>query len=333
MPSLLVTNDFPPKHGGIQSYLYELWRRLPPGETTVLTTSFPGAASWDAQQSFRIDRVRQRVLLPTPAVARRVDALAARGRSRRDLPRSDAAARADRAAVEGRAVRRRGARERDHRIRTNAGEQAAGAARHAQRRGRGRRGFLPGRRRGRSGRSIPRRRVDPAGRGRRALPSGRRRGARRDPPPLRPRSRTAARAGRVAARPAQGLRRRDRRDVRRPWRRAGRRAARDRGSRPRPSQARAARAWRACSSSGGSPTPISRVSTCAPTCSRCAAGIVGGGSRPRGSASCSSRLRPAGCRRSPAAAVARTRRSPTARRGTSWRPATSMRCAMRSGAS
>ena len=30
MPSLLVTNDFPPKIGGIQSYLYELWRRLPP---------------------------------------------------------------------------------------------------------------------------------------------------------------------------------------------------------------------------------------------------------------------------------------------------------------
>ena len=41
MPSLLVTNDFPPKHGGIQSYLYELWRRLPPDETTVLTTAFP----------------------------------------------------------------------------------------------------------------------------------------------------------------------------------------------------------------------------------------------------------------------------------------------------
>ena len=49
MPSLLVTNDFPPKHGGIQSYLYELWRRLPPTETTVLTTAFPGAAEWDAR--------------------------------------------------------------------------------------------------------------------------------------------------------------------------------------------------------------------------------------------------------------------------------------------
>ncbi len=76
MPSLLVTNDFPPKHGGIQSYLYELWRRLPPDETTVLTTPFDGAAVWDAQQAFRIERTRERVLLGTPSLRRRIDALA-----------------------------------------------------------------------------------------------------------------------------------------------------------------------------------------------------------------------------------------------------------------
>ena len=76
MPSLLVTNDFPPKHGGIQSYLYELWRRLPAGETTVMTTPFAGAARWDAQQAFRIERTRQRVLLPTSSMARDIDALA-----------------------------------------------------------------------------------------------------------------------------------------------------------------------------------------------------------------------------------------------------------------
>ena len=76
MASLLVTNDFPPKLGGIQSYLYELWRRLPAADTTVLTTAFPGAAAWDAQQPFRIERSRHRVLLPTPQVVRDVDALA-----------------------------------------------------------------------------------------------------------------------------------------------------------------------------------------------------------------------------------------------------------------
>ncbi len=76
MPSLLVTNDFPPKIGGIQSYLYELWRRLPPESTTVLTTPQSGDRAWDALQPFRVERTREPVLLPSPWLARRVDALA-----------------------------------------------------------------------------------------------------------------------------------------------------------------------------------------------------------------------------------------------------------------
>jgi phosphatidylinositol alpha-1,6-mannosyltransferase len=76
VPSLLVTNDFPPKHGGIQSYLYELWRRLPPAETTVFTTEFSGSGRWDRQQEFRVERARRGVLWPTRALARDVDALA-----------------------------------------------------------------------------------------------------------------------------------------------------------------------------------------------------------------------------------------------------------------
>jgi phosphatidylinositol alpha-1,6-mannosyltransferase len=74
---LLVTNDFPPKHGGIQSYLWELWRRLPPEDTTVLTTRHPGAAAWDDDQPFRIVRDKAKVLLPTRAVKEQIDALAA----------------------------------------------------------------------------------------------------------------------------------------------------------------------------------------------------------------------------------------------------------------
>jgi len=76
MPSLLVTNDFPPKHGGIQSYLYELWRRLPSDETTVLTTRFRGDRDFDVQQAFRVERSRHKVLLPTRRLAADVDALA-----------------------------------------------------------------------------------------------------------------------------------------------------------------------------------------------------------------------------------------------------------------
>jgi phosphatidyl-myo-inositol dimannoside synthase len=73
--SLLVTNDFPPKIGGIQSYLYELWRRLPVDDATVLTTSYPGAEEWDAAQAFRVVRAG-RQLLPTASLARRIDDLA-----------------------------------------------------------------------------------------------------------------------------------------------------------------------------------------------------------------------------------------------------------------
>ena len=74
---LLVTNDFPPKVGGIQSYLWELWRRLPPEEFVVLTTAHPDAPAFDAAQPFRVERVASSVLLPTPALIRRIDRLAA----------------------------------------------------------------------------------------------------------------------------------------------------------------------------------------------------------------------------------------------------------------
>ena len=77
MTHLLVTNDFPPKVGGIQSYLWELWRRLPPEEFAVLTTAHDGARAFDAQQPFRIERVAQRVLLPRRRLVRRIDRLAA----------------------------------------------------------------------------------------------------------------------------------------------------------------------------------------------------------------------------------------------------------------
>ena len=74
---LLVTNDFPPKVGGIQSYLGELWRRLPPADVTVLTTPQRGWEAFDATQPYRIVRTKEQVLLPTSSLRRRIDALAA----------------------------------------------------------------------------------------------------------------------------------------------------------------------------------------------------------------------------------------------------------------
>jgi len=74
---LLVTNDFPPKIGGIQSYLWELWRRLPPDRFAVLTSPHHGAAAWDRAQPFEVHRVREPVLLPHPWMAHRIERLAA----------------------------------------------------------------------------------------------------------------------------------------------------------------------------------------------------------------------------------------------------------------
>jgi phosphatidylinositol alpha-1,6-mannosyltransferase len=79
---LLVTNDFPPKVGGIQNYLWELWSRLDPQSFSVLTASSdPAAAEFDQEQARRgvkIERVPSKVLFfPTPAVRRRIEVAAA----------------------------------------------------------------------------------------------------------------------------------------------------------------------------------------------------------------------------------------------------------------
>lgn len=73
---LLVTNDFPPKIGGIQNYLWELWRRLPADDFVVYTTPYRQMAEFDAQQGFRIERSPEPVLGPYPWLVRRINRLA-----------------------------------------------------------------------------------------------------------------------------------------------------------------------------------------------------------------------------------------------------------------
>jgi len=73
---LLVTNDFPPKIGGIQSLLWEWWRRLPPDRFAVMTSPYAGAAQFDSVQPYRIERTSEPVLLPHPWMVRRIDRLA-----------------------------------------------------------------------------------------------------------------------------------------------------------------------------------------------------------------------------------------------------------------
>src|SRR4051812_11461100 len=74
---LLVTNDFPPRPGGIQSFLYGLVSRLPPDDVVVYTSRWRGWEEWDAEQPFRVVREDTSVLLPTAGVRRRAVALMA----------------------------------------------------------------------------------------------------------------------------------------------------------------------------------------------------------------------------------------------------------------
>jgi phosphatidyl-myo-inositol dimannoside synthase len=74
--TLVVTNDFPPRAGGIQAYVHELAIRQPPGSVVVFASTSPGAAGFDAAQPFPVVRHPTAMLLPTPEVGRRVRAVA-----------------------------------------------------------------------------------------------------------------------------------------------------------------------------------------------------------------------------------------------------------------
>lgn len=69
---LVVTNDFPTRRGGIESFVLALCERMPPDEVVVYTASMPGDAEYDATLAFPVYRDPASTLLPTPAVARRV---------------------------------------------------------------------------------------------------------------------------------------------------------------------------------------------------------------------------------------------------------------------
>ncbi|MEV0773448.1 glycosyltransferase family 4 protein [Nocardia salmonicida] len=75
--TLLVTNDFPPRPGGIQSYLQALSNQLPPEDLVVYAPRWRGDSheKFDAAQKFRVVRHPTTLMLPTPAVIKRASAL------------------------------------------------------------------------------------------------------------------------------------------------------------------------------------------------------------------------------------------------------------------
>ena len=76
--TLLITNDFPPRPGGIQSYLETYLEHFDPDDVAVLASTFRGEEStrYDASKPYPVERVPTEMLLPTPELAERVRRLA-----------------------------------------------------------------------------------------------------------------------------------------------------------------------------------------------------------------------------------------------------------------
>ncbi len=72
--TLVVTNDYPPRVGGVQRVLHGLVRQLPPDRVAVLSPSWPGWEAFDAGEPYQIFRQPERFLWPGPGVGRRVRA-------------------------------------------------------------------------------------------------------------------------------------------------------------------------------------------------------------------------------------------------------------------
>jgi len=71
--TLLVTNDYPPRVGGIQRTLEALIRELPPDRVSVLAPAWEGAEAFDADVPYPVLREPDTFAWPTPAFARRLD--------------------------------------------------------------------------------------------------------------------------------------------------------------------------------------------------------------------------------------------------------------------
>lgn len=71
--TLLVTNDYPPRVGGIQRTLHALMRELPPEKAAVFAPSWEGAEAFDAVEPYEVVREPRTFAWPTPHVRRRVE--------------------------------------------------------------------------------------------------------------------------------------------------------------------------------------------------------------------------------------------------------------------
>ncbi|BEP15405.1 glycosyltransferase family 4 protein [Acidothermaceae bacterium B102] len=68
--TLVVTNDFPPRAGGIQQFVHQVVDRLPPEDVVVLASRHEGDQTFDATLPYRVVRYPHYPMVPTPAVNR-----------------------------------------------------------------------------------------------------------------------------------------------------------------------------------------------------------------------------------------------------------------------
>ena len=64
--TLVITNDFPPRKGGIQTFVSQLLGELDPRSVVVFTSNWAGAAEYDQTMNYPVIRTKSSVLLPTP---------------------------------------------------------------------------------------------------------------------------------------------------------------------------------------------------------------------------------------------------------------------------
>jgi phosphatidyl-myo-inositol dimannoside synthase len=76
--TLVVTNDFPPRQGGIQTFVAALLARRPADSVVVLASDSPGSARYDAGLPYPVVRRPTGMLLPTRGTARAAADLARR---------------------------------------------------------------------------------------------------------------------------------------------------------------------------------------------------------------------------------------------------------------
>ncbi|MET9662773.1 glycosyltransferase family 4 protein [Streptomyces sp. NPDC006510] len=69
--TLVITNDFPPRQGGIETFVHAMATRMPDDDVVVYTSHEPGDTAYDASLPFPVVRDSSRMLLPTGRVTRR----------------------------------------------------------------------------------------------------------------------------------------------------------------------------------------------------------------------------------------------------------------------